>query len=106
MFVLVACGSDHPSPVRVGGTLRMVNGRGPVGIGVGGVVSAIPSTGPRISATAGPNGSFRMQLDPGVYHFVGRSPAYGAANDDCVAGRPVRLVHGTLSGVNVDCETR
>jgi hypothetical protein len=84
----------------------MVNGRGPGGIGVAGVVSAIPSTGARITATAGPNGSFSMQLAPGVYHFVGRSPAYDAANYDCVADRPVQLVHGSLSGVNVDCVTR
>ncbi|MDQ1533820.1 MAG: hypothetical protein QOF28_1581 [Actinomycetota bacterium] len=106
MFALVACGIDHPSPVRVGGTLRMVGGRRPVGIGVAGVVSAVPSTGPRITATAGPNGTFSMQLAPGVYHFVGRSPGYLAANYDCVADRPVKLVHGSLSGVNVDCAIR
>ena len=93
--------SPPSSSTNVGGTLREI-GRG-VNRPVAGVVTAIPSTGPRIIVRVGPSGNFRVKLVPGVYRFVGRSPSFDDGKRDCLAGGPVRLTLHMALGVLLGC---
>jgi hypothetical protein len=101
--LLFGCGATERHSVTVAGTLQL-SARGAVG--VAGVVVATPSSGPRITAVAGPNGRFAMRLVPGVYRFIGRSPAFDASNGNCVARLPVSVTAKAVSGVNVECPIR
>jgi hypothetical protein len=103
-LLLLGCGTTERHAVSVAGTLQL-SARGGA-VGVAGVVIAIPSSGRRMTAVAGPNGRFSMTLVPGVYRFVGRSPAFDASNVNCVAGLPVKVTRNAVSGVNVDCPVR
>ena len=110
LFLFVAAGSDEPFTVNVSGTLQETHGQVRAGMRVGpgvlGTVTAIPSTGPRITVVVGPSGSFRMKLAPGTYHFVGHRPAYPAGIDGCGAYDSVKVARRAVSGVIVDCAGR
>lgn len=98
--------------VTVMGILRMGGGPPPpVDIPIAGTVTATSSSGKRVSAVVGSEGTFTMQLAPGVYDFIGRSPKYLGGNGDCgtfgsvtLPGPSVRSQGNGFAVVRVECE--
>ncbi|MCU1488573.1 MAG: hypothetical protein JWN67_5319 [Actinomycetia bacterium] len=102
-----ACGAGgtHTDPPRVAvsGVLRMTGG--PSGASQPGAPGEVTFTSSALAATAtaGPDGTFRLQLPPGTYTATGTSPQYGDSQGICRADQPVVVgAHGT-AGLVVAC---
>jgi hypothetical protein len=64
------------------------------------------STALAATATAGPDGAFRLQLPPGTYTATGTSPQYGDNQGICRADRPVPVGGHGAAGVVIACSRR
>ena len=103
----IAAWSLSPSPIRhegqVIGTLE-TSGSPLIPVPLTGEVMLTNSTGHTYTVMTRNNGSFRIELPPGMYRIVGSSPEYDGGKSVCRTTTPfTRIAAGHTSSTNVIC---
>ncbi len=69
-----------------------------------GQVTATDTSGKSVSVSTDPSGVFALQLSPGTYTLIGKSPAFGSGKYPCqTRGGAVRVSSGHRTTVLVIC---
>ena len=88
-------------------TLEAVGGPGPgPARPLNGSIALRDSDGAVVTATAGSDGVFLVQVPIGTYAITGRSPLYESGNTDCSSSGPATLMVGATIHVVVVCPER
>ena len=101
---LSACTTHHTASVRVHGTMEMVGGPpGAANTPVSGAVTATDASGRHVRGVSR-DGVFVMDLPPGDFTFVGRSPQWNSGAP-CPTVGPVRVEpgNGNRGSVSIVC---
>jgi hypothetical protein len=95
-----------PGPTGIlTGTLQAVGGPPSAGPrALSGQITLHGSSGHITGVTVGANGRFSVPVAVGTYAVSARSPQYEGGTDVCRASRPVVVIKGVTSSVEVECQ--
>ena len=93
--VLAACGGNPGYHQTVPGRFVRVGGPAPgLPFPLPGTITARAATGETFTATAGPDGRFKLSLPPGTYSVTGRSPLMQSGQRTCAATAELHISRG------------
>jgi len=105
IVVLAGCGGRPGYHQTVLGRFVRVGGPAPGSpFPLPGTISARAATGEVVTATAGPDGRFKLSLPPGSYRVTGRSPLMQSGQMICAATAELHISRGqSARSVTVIC---